>query len=70
MKCMYCQGEMTRGTAPFHIDRKGYHLMLVAIPAWVCTQCGEAYFDEAEVEAIQQIIRTVDEQTGKIAVSA
>lgn len=70
MKCMYCQGEMTRRTAPFHIDRKSYHLMLDAIPAWVCTQCGEAYFDEAEVEAIQQIIRAVDEQTEKIAVSA
>ena len=36
----------------------------------VCTQCGEAYFDEAEVEAIQQIIRVVDEQSGEIAVSA
>ncbi len=58
---------MKRATAPFHIDRKGYHLMLDAIPAWVCTQCGEAYFDEAEVEAIQQIIRTVDERTERMA---
>ena len=66
MKCIYCQGEMERSTAPFHIDRKGYHLMLDAIPAWVCTQCGEAYFGEAEVEAIQQIIRAVDERTERL----
>lgn len=67
---MYCQGEMKRSTAPFHIDRKSYHLMLDAIPAWVCAQCGEAYFDETEVETIQKIIRTVDDQTEKITVSA
>lgn len=70
MKCIYCQGEMERGTAPFHIDRKGYHLMFDAIPAWVCTQCGEVYFEEADVEAIQQIIRAIDEQTERMAVPA
>jgi YgiT-type zinc finger domain-containing protein len=53
MKCLYCQGKMERGNAPFHIDRKGYHLILDSIPAWAWTQCGEAYFEEAEVEAIQ-----------------
>jgi len=66
MKCIQCQGMMQRGTAPFHIDRKGYHLMFDAIPAWVCTQCGEAYFDEAEVEAIQDVIRAVDQRAEKI----
>lgn len=66
---MYCQGEMKRSTAPFH-NRKNYHLMLDAIPALVCAQCGEVYFDEAEVETIQKIIRTVDDQTEKITVSA
>ena len=70
MKCMYCQGEMTRGNAPFHIDRKDIHLSLGNVPAWVCTQCGEAYFEETEVNAVQDIIRAVDEQTGKLARTA
>ena len=51
MKCMYCQAEMKRGTLPFHIDRKGIHLSLDEIPAWVCPQCGEAYFEEKEVDS-------------------
>ncbi len=67
MKCMYCQGEMTRGNAPFHIDRKDVHISLDSVPAWVCTQCGEVYFEETEVDAVQDIIRAVDEQTGKLA---
>ena len=69
MKCIHCQGKMERGTAPFHIDRKGYHLTLDAIPAWVCTQCGEVYFDNAEVKGIQEIILAVDQQTEKILAS-
>jgi YgiT-type zinc finger domain-containing protein len=67
---MYCQGEMARGTAPFHIDRKDVHVSLDSVPAWVCTQCGEVYFEEAEVNAVQDIIRAVDEQTGKLARTA
>lgn len=70
MKCMYCQGRMVRGAAPFHIDRKGYHLLLDRIPAWVCGQCGEVYFEEAEVDSIQAVIRAVDEQAEKLAVPA
>jgi YgiT-type zinc finger domain-containing protein len=70
MNCMYCQGKMKRGIAPFHIDRKGYHLTLDRIPAWVCTQCGEVYFGEHEVEAIQEVLRDIDERTDKLAESA
>lgn len=69
MKCMYCQGKMKRGISPFHIDRKGYHLTMDKIPAWVCTQCGEAYFDEAEVEAIQEALGALDQQSEKLAAS-
>jgi YgiT-type zinc finger domain-containing protein len=68
MKCIHCQGRMRKAKAPFDIDRKGYHLRLEKVPAWVCMQCGEPYFDEAEVESIQSIIRAVDKQTQKLAV--
>lgn len=70
MKCIHCQGKMKRGTAPFHIDRKGYHLVLDEIAAWVCGQCGEAYFGEAEVDSIQSVIRAMDAQLEKLAASA
>jgi YgiT-type zinc finger domain-containing protein len=61
---------MERGIAPFHIDRKGYHITLDRIPAWVCTQCGEVYFDESEVEAIQEVLCTLDQRIEKMAKSA
>ncbi len=63
MKCAHCRGVMKRGTAPLHIDRNGCHLVLDRVPAWVCEQCGEAYFDEREVTAIQELIASVDEKS-------
>jgi YgiT-type zinc finger domain-containing protein len=68
MKCIHCQNTMERGTAPFHVDRNGYHLVLDRIVAWVCKQCGEVYFEESEVDSIQSIIQTVDAQVEKLAV--
>ncbi|MCK5270349.1 MAG: YgiT-type zinc finger protein [Sedimentisphaerales bacterium] len=40
---------MIKGKSPFSADRKGYHISWESIPAWVCTQCGEALFEENEV---------------------
>ena len=70
MKCMHCQGKMKKATAPFHIDRKGYHLTLDTVPAWVCQQCGEVYFDEPEVDSIQDIIQTLEQRTEKLSTAA
>ena len=33
----------------------------------VCKQCGEPYFEEAEVDSIQAIIQAVDQQAEKLA---
>lgn len=70
MRCIQCKGKMKKSSAPFQIDRKGYHLLLDAVPAWICTQCGEVYFEEAEVDAIQEAIRSLGKRTEKLAVPA
>ena len=63
MNCIHCQGAMRRSTAPFNIDRNGYHVVLDSVPAWICRQCGEPYFEEREVDVIQGAIRVLDERT-------
>ena len=67
MKCIHCQGEMKRGSIPFHIDRKGCHLTLDAVLAWICEQCGEAYFDEQEVDTIQDFVSSMEEKARSLA---
>ena len=60
MDCVHCHGQMKQSSAPCHIDRNGYHLLFDTVPAWVCEQCGEAYFEEREVNAMQRVIRGLD----------
>ena len=67
MKCIHCQGEMRKGATPLHVDRKGCHVLLDSVPAWVCQQCGEAYFEENEVDAIQDLIQSVEQKADALA---
>ena len=58
MNCIHCHGQMKLSKAPFHVDHKGHHLVFDTVPAWVCDQCGEAYFEERKVSAIQSAIQS------------
>ena len=60
MECLHCKGQMEPGTAPFSVDRRGYHVHWDAIPAWVCTQCGEPFFETREVNEIQRALDALD----------
>jgi uncharacterized protein with PIN domain len=40
--------------------------MLDRVPAWVCEQCGEAYFEEKEVDTIQELIHSVEQKAEEL----
>ncbi len=63
MSCIHCKGTMKRGTAPFSVDREGVHVHWDALPAWVCEQCGEAYFESAEVDRVQRALSALDQES-------
>ena len=63
MECFHCKGIMVKGSAPFSADRNGYHISWDSVPAWVCTQCGEALFEENEVNHIQKALQQIDHET-------
>ena len=58
---------MRKGTTPLHVDRKGCHVLLDSVSAWVYQQCGEAYFEENEVDAIQDLIQSVEQKADALA---
>ncbi len=63
MECLYCKGNMIKSSAPFNVDRNGYHITWESIPAWVCSQCGEALFEDNEVSHIQKALEKLDGET-------
>ncbi len=68
MECYYCSGTLERGKTSYAITRKGYHLIIDDVPAWVCQQCGEALFDEGVVDLIQEMIREMDARMERLEV--
>ena len=70
VECIYCKAEMQRGATPYHIDRNGYHLLLDKVSAWICSQCGEPYFEEKEVEEIQAAIQEMDKHASRLLIAA
>lgn len=70
MKCLYCSGEMEKSNISYSIDKKGYHIYLEKIPAYVCSQCGEKYFEEKEVDAIQNMIKSFESKLEEIFIAA
>jgi YgiT-type zinc finger domain-containing protein len=69
MECLYCRGVLVRKRIGYAATRKGYHLIIDEVPAWVCEQCGEPLFDEKTVDAIQEVLEGVDNRLEKSVLS-
>ncbi|MFB3891612.1 MAG: YgiT-type zinc finger protein [Phycisphaerae bacterium] len=63
MRRVYCQGQMKRRPVSMHVDRGSCHLTLDDVPAWVCQQCGEPYFEGTEVDAFQDLLKTIEKKS-------
>ena len=58
MKCTICKiGETKPGRTVVTLDRDGMTLVFKAVPAEVCTNCGEAYVPE---EVSRQILAAAE----------
>ncbi len=66
MECTECKGTLRPGKASYTVNRKGYHLILDEIPAFVCDQCGQPLFPEEAVRLIQEMIRSLDDRKEKL----
>jgi YgiT-type zinc finger domain-containing protein len=66
MECFYCKGKMKKGKTSYVVNRRGYHLVLDQVPAFICGQCGEPYFEPEGVELVQQMIREIDQKAEEL----
>jgi YgiT-type zinc finger domain-containing protein len=69
MECLHCKGKMVRKKVSYTVNRKGYHLVIDDVPAWVCEQCGEPLFEEETVNLVQEMLRAVDARMERLAVT-
>ena len=66
--------SLPRADEPLHstISRRSRRVSLIVRhgSAWVCKQCGEAYFEEREVNAIQSAADSLDRRIRQLLVYA
>ena len=59
MKCVICKnGETKPGKVTVTLERGGMTLVVKAVPAEVCANCGEEYVDE---ETTARLLKTAEE---------
>jgi YgiT-type zinc finger domain-containing protein len=57
MKCVLCRtGETRLGTTTETYEVDGTVVVVRAVPAQVCQQCGESYTDEATTRRLEAIV--------------
>ncbi len=66
MEYHFCHGEMKKGKTTYTFKRSGYHLLIDDVPAWICSQCNEVYFEETAVDNIQYILKSLDVHVNEV----
>jgi YgiT-type zinc finger domain-containing protein len=66
MECLNCGGPLQVGKASYVVNRHGYHLIIVEVPAFICAQCGQPLFTEDAVQLVQQMIYSLDAQRAEL----
>ncbi len=65
-QCSFCRGKLAKGKTEF-IARAGNEVVVIKeVPAFVCEQCGEAYFEMEISRKIDHVMR--DAHQGKLCV--
>jgi len=54
--CNVCHGRLEHKLVNYTQWYEGRLIVIENVPAWVCEQCGETYYDPDVVERIQNLI--------------
>ncbi|MEZ4867361.1 MAG: YgiT-type zinc finger protein [Caldilineaceae bacterium] len=53
--CEYCEGELEQRRVLARFRYKGETIYIEHVPAWVCKQCGEQYYDAPVYKQMERI---------------
>lgn len=54
--CSECGGKVKRKVISQEFEKEGVKVKLSGFKAWVCTQCGETYFEPGGAEKVVQAV--------------
>jgi len=59
MNCFLCKGDMESGLTTHTVDLKSCIVIIRDVPAMVCTQCGEVWYNGTVTREVEKIVDAV-----------
>lgn len=61
MECFKCKGNLIEKKINYVVNLENTIIIIKQVPAKVCSQCGEQYFDDETTENIDKIVNQLKE---------
>ena len=69
MNCFMCKGNLEEKKVNYVVDLKDTIIIIIkGVPAKVCTQCGEQYFDDETAENIEKIVNQLKQLATEVTI--
>ena len=68
MNCFMCKGILEKKEVNYVVDLEDTIIIIKKVPAKVCKQCGEQYFDDEIAENIEKIVNQLKELAAEVTI--
>lgn len=68
MECFKCRGNLTEKKVNYVVNLEKTIIIIKGVPAKVCNQCGEQYFDDETTENIEKIVNQLKELETEVTI--
>lgn len=68
MDCFMCKGALQEKKVNYVVDLENTIIIIKKVPAKVCMQCGEQYFDDEIAENIEKIVNQLKELSAEVTI--
>ncbi len=68
MDCFKCKGKLEEKKVNYLADLDSTIIVIKSVPARVCTQCGEQYFDDEVAENIEKIVSQINKLSTEVTI--
>ena len=68
MKCFMCKGSLINKPTTFMVDVDNCIIIVKNVPSQVCSQCGEASYNDEVAKQLEKIVNSLRKSITEIAV--
>lgn len=68
MNCFMCKGNLEEKKVNYVVDLEETIIIIKGVPAKVCGQCGEQYFDDEIAENIEKMVNQLKELAAEVTI--